>query len=431
MKEQGHEVQFLVPVVREMRTGIGIFDTGMGIPGRIKRKGIAVRLMPPRLLLILRSMLLPFKSGYSETAWAFGMFFQGLERDAWHILQEIDRFRPDVLVADFAFPAASIAADFAKIPYALLYHSGLPFRGDGIPPFGSGLPIGYGKTTGPMTKYLRRENRLLPRLDRRVNTARRAFGLPPMQPDILRRPYSPWLNLIPSAEIMEAPRNNLSSCTYFIGPCLGNRAEPLELPAQALVPGKFKVFVSLGTVFNNKPAVFRKILRALDHPEYQVIVSAGGAYGKLSKEIISSNAIVLPSVSQVSLLPFIDLFISHGGNNSINEALASGKQILVLPVGGEQADNASRVVHLCVGKRIDISDFSELQLRGAVDEMRRTDSFRVRAETMMHGLREFDGCHTASRCIEWVAQHRRPLEAEGLSCNLSIEGLQRISGLQL
>lgn len=112
-----------------------------------------------------------------------------------------------------------------------------------------------------------------------------------------------------------------------------------------MYPDKFKIYVSLGTVFNNKPEVFRTIMRALDVPDYQVIISAGGAYRKLHKSAIPENAIVYRNVPQISLLKKIDLFISHGGNNSINEALSSGKPIIVMPVGGEQADNANRIVY--------------------------------------------------------------------------------------
>jgi UDP:flavonoid glycosyltransferase YjiC (YdhE family) len=39
-------------------------------------------------------------------------------------------------------------------------------------------------------------------------------------------------------------------------------------PFEKLRADKFKVYASLGTVFNNKPDVFRKIMDALNGPEY-------------------------------------------------------------------------------------------------------------------------------------------------------------------
>jgi UDP:flavonoid glycosyltransferase YjiC (YdhE family) len=150
-------------------------------------------------------------------------------------------------------------------------------------------------------------------------------------------------------------------------------------------------------------------MHALDSPDYQVIVSAGGAYKKLQKSAIAKNAIVYRSVPQISLLNKIDLFISHGGNNSINEALASGKPIIVMPVGGEQADNASRIVYLGVGKRIDIIKFNERQLLSIVEEIRQTPTFQAQALTIMKSLGSTQGVVTASRCIDWVAQQKKTL----------------------
>lgn len=408
MKDDGHDVCFLVPGVQGIRTNIQILDTGFAVPERIKRNGLMCELMPPPLSVIWSAVGLPLKSGYAEIIHALNMFSEGIEHYTRHILKFIEVYRPDVLVTDFAFPATSLAADIAKVPYVVIYHSGLPFRGKGIPPFGSGLPIGSDDESFAKN-YIEQENRALNNLDRRINRARQTLRLSPAEPDMLRRPYSPWLNLIASADCMEAPRENITQNTFFVGTCFGKRIEMDEFSFDFLRSDKFKIYVSLGTVFNNKPDVFIKIMRALDTPDYQVIVSAGGAYQILKNRTTPPNATIFKSVPQVGLLPKIDLFISHGGNNSINEALSSGKPIIVMPVGGEQADNASRVVYLGVGKRVDISQFSEKQLLDVVEEICRTSRFRERALTIMNGLESTQGVVTASRCIAWVARKKQPL----------------------
>jgi MGT family glycosyltransferase len=409
MREEGHSVRFLVPGIRwKVRTGIRIFDTGQEVPARIARHGLAVDVLPPHPSLLWDALRLPRKSGYAETSHAFRMFFKGMEHYARHVLKHIEKHRPHALVTDFAFPAAGLAAESAGIPYAAVYHSGLPFRGAGIPPFGSGLPIG-GSYSDPADEHVLRETRLLEDIDSRVARARRAFGLPPAGPDLLRRPYSPWLNLVASAPILEAPRDNLTANTIFVGPCLSHRVEE-GFPFERLRSDKFKVYVSLGTVFNDRPEVFRKILRSLAAPDYQVIVSAGGAFEALAGEALPVNASVYRAVPQIGMLERIDLFISHGGNNSTNEALAAGKPLLVLPVGGEQADNASRIVYLGVGKRMDIADFTETQLLDLVEELRRNPAFRRKTAAIRDGLKPFHGTVTASRYIAWMAERKRPCD---------------------
>jgi MGT family glycosyltransferase len=183
----------------------------------------------------------------------------------------------------------------------------------------------------------------------------------------------------------------------------------IDFPFENLKNDLFKVYVSLGTIFNNKPQVFRKIMHALDHPDYQVIISAGGAYKRLIKYQIPDNVMLFPSVPQVDLLPHIDLVIGHGGNNSTNETLSAGKPLIVMPIGGEQTDNASRVEYLKVGLRLNIKDFTAQELRQKVDQIKNNPEFQQRASLLKGAIAQTDGCSTSSACIQWLAHHRRPL----------------------
>jgi UDP:flavonoid glycosyltransferase YjiC (YdhE family) len=90
-------------------------------------------------LYTLGFFLLPFTSGYLETFMAIRLFFSGLYHYTRALGQVLDELRPDTVVSDFAFPGACLAAEGKNIPYVIIYHAGLSFRGPGIPPFGSGL----------------------------------------------------------------------------------------------------------------------------------------------------------------------------------------------------------------------------------------------------------------------------------------------------
>jgi MGT family glycosyltransferase len=420
MKEDGHHVRFLIPGLRTPRTGIQILDTAAALPDTIRRNGIDVDLIRPPLGVIWSGLFLPLKSGYAEVVYAVGLMAKGIVPYTRRILRFLEGDRPEVIVSDFAFPAAGLAAEITSIPFAVLYHSGLPFHGEGVPPFGSGLPIGAGPEE--TAEFARQETGMLANLNTRINAARRTFGLDPLTHEFLRRPYSPWLNLVASVEAAEAPRQHLPANTLFIGPCFGRRPSQSEFPWDRLRADCFKIYVSLGTVFNNKPDIVRKILSALDSPDTQVIVSAGGAFQSLQQGPVPGNALLFKSVPQVELLPRIDLFISHGGNNSINEALAAGKPIIVLPIGGEQGDNAARIVYLGVGRRLDIHRFHEQQLRATVAEIRTQPTFRQRATEIRHAIGTTAGLLTASRCIDWLGRNRRALDRpEGSALTITPE----------
>ncbi|URZ07699.1 glycosyltransferase [Clostridium felsineum] len=165
--------------------------------------------------------------------------------------------------------------------------------------------------------------------------------------------------------------------------------------------------MSLGTVFNNKPKVFKKILSGLEKENYQVIVSAGGAYNKLIKYNFNNNILIFKRVPQLEILKKVDIVISHGGNNTINETLAAGKPIIVIAIGGEQGDNASKIQYLNVGKRINISNFSSNEVLEKVKSIFADSIYKQNAERIRKIISKTDGVSTSVKLISSVAENRK------------------------
>jgi MGT family glycosyltransferase len=139
----------------------------------------------------------------------------------------------------------------------------------------------------------------------------------------------------------------------FVGPLRAVSAPAGgEEPALAALRDEEElVYVSLGTVFEDRPEFFRDAARALARPGRRVVLSVGRiapqALGALPAGVTAHA-----HVDQLAVLRRADLFITHGGFNSIQEGLVAGMPLLVFPQMQEQVFNADRVTELGAGLRL-------------------------------------------------------------------------------
>ncbi|MEN6508049.1 MAG: glycosyltransferase [Smithella sp.] len=412
MRENGHDVHFIVPGSNLADPRIKMFKVlynGKIVPDKIRSHDIPIHLLFPPLPYIYLAALLPSKVGFEETRTALRLFSSGIENLTRRVNRLVKKLRPDMIVADFFFYAAPLVAELNALPYAAIYHCGLPFSGRDAPPFGSGLPASHRDT--PLKRIFReKEQELSDRLKTSVNRARQAFSLKPIAFDMLKTPHSPWLNLLITHEAIDIPRHGLGLHTVYVGPTFMNMGMNISsFPYCDLRDDKYKIYVSLGTVFNDKPKTYLKIIRALhENPDYQIIVSAGGAYETVSRKSHNFNVMIFQSVPQAELLKRVDLVVSHGGNNTLNETLYYGKPVVVLPVGGEQHDNASRIEFFGLGCRIDMDSLDNETLCSTIERLRNNTEVKLRLKDVSSKLMKSDGATTSVNLIEWVMENRKP-----------------------
>ena len=72
---------------------------------------------------------------------------------------------------------------------------------------------------------------------------------------------------------------------------------------------------------------------------------------------------------QTSILPQVDVVITHGGNNTVTESLYFGKPMVVLPLFWDQHDNAQRLDETGLGIRLDTYGHAPDELSAALDRL--------------------------------------------------------------
>jgi MGT family glycosyltransferase len=106
---------------------------------------------------------------------------------------------------------------------------------------------------------------------------------------------------------------------------------------------------------------------------------------------------------QPSILPQVDLVITHGGNNTTCEALHHGKPMVVLPIFWDQYDNAQRIHETGLGTRLSTYECTAEQLTRAVDGLLADAALRSRLAAMARRLQNSSGTVVAADLIERLA----------------------------
>jgi MGT family glycosyltransferase len=166
------------------------------------------------------------------------------------------------------------------------------------------------------------------------------------------------------------------------------------------------VYVSLGTLFNVNAAFYRACFEAFENADVQVVLSIGPTVPTDSLGPRPANVILAPHVPQIEILDRASAFVTHGGMNSVSEALFHGVPLVVIPQMSEQEIVGRRVEELGAGVYLDRRDASPARLRAAVDRVLAGDNFRRGAAAVGASLRAAGGVPAAAEAVRSFAAAR-------------------------
>lgn len=125
------------------------------------------------------------------------------------------------------------------------------------------------------------------------------------------------------------------------------------------------VVVSLGTFLSARADVLARITAALRRVDVRVAMAIGETDHAALGEI-PGDWLVRPSLPQVTLLERASVLVTHGGNNSVTEALTFGVPMLVMPLSTDQFDGAASVERSLAGIALDPNSASRPLIAGGV-----------------------------------------------------------------
>ncbi|MFD9699882.1 glycosyltransferase [Lentzea sp. NPDC059081] len=185
----------------------------------------------------------------------------------------------------------------------------------------------------------------------------------------------------------------------FVGPALSHRVERVDFPWEWLVRDGVDarhVLVSLGTL--NGPAGERflgQALEAVADLELKVVMVA-------DPRPAPDNVLMLPSVPQLALMPHLDAVVTHGGHNTVCEALAHGLPLVVAPIRDDQPTVAAQVVAAGAGVRLTYSRARAVDIRSAVESVLDEPEYAAAAGLVRDSFLAAGGAAAAADRLEKV-----------------------------
>lgn len=178
----------------------------------------------------------------------------------------------------------------------------------------------------------------------------------------------------------------------FVGPSVFSDALPDKNKARPLV------YISMGTVINDRPDFYRKCIKALNSQDLDVIISCGNAVNREGLGELPENAQVFSYVDQLDILSKADAFITHCGMNSVSESLYMATPMILYPQTGEQQAVARRVAE--IGAGVILEDDSAEGIRSAVQKILSDDKYAKAAKECCDDFRSCSGATGAAEFIE-------------------------------
>ncbi len=319
-----------------------------------------------------------------------------------HLREIVARQQPDVIVEDnvVIFPALTTAdAPFVRIVSC----NPLEVKGPGIAPTFSGLPA---KDDSDWPAFRAEYERTHRDMWTDFNAFVVSCGADPL-PDLDFMPVSEHANLYVFPEEADyVDRRPLDATWHRLDSSVRSTDEPFEVPEQLAdrPSGSGLIYLSLGSLGSADVDLMKRLIDVLGTTRHRFIVSKGPQHTEYELADNMWGAEFLP---QTSLMPLVDLVITHGGNNTTTEALHFGKPMVLLPLFWDQYDNAQRMDELGFGRRLRTYAFTEDELAGAVDELLADTGLRSRMDAMGAAIRGRRGKERAADVIEQVAQQHR------------------------
>jgi hypothetical protein len=287
------------------------------------------------------------------------LFGVGAARRARDLMRLFDSWRPDLVVHDTMELGSAAAAITRDIPH---------------------VTHGYGP--------------LVPGSDQFATAIGKAVvdaGLPDPVPAVLAGAY---LDICPPS--LRGPDANPWADVRPLRPSPGERGDGSQLDVSTM-PYPDTVYMTLGTVMNQAPAVFRAVIDGATQWPVNVVATTGPDLDPAVLGPVPPAVRLAPYLAQADVLPHCTVVISHAGAGTMLGALCYGLPQLCLPQSTDQPFNAAALLPTGAALMLAPQEVTADAVASAVGDLLHEPAFRDAAQRLRT---EIEGMPGAEAVLE-------------------------------
>jgi zeaxanthin glucosyltransferase len=235
-------------------------------------------------------------------------------------------------------------------------------------------------------------------LKEEVNERRRKWGLPELA--MLNDFFSEKGIITQLPQFLDFQRSAPPPSLAYTAPFYDGAGRPkINFPWSRL-NGKPIAYASMGTARCGSQEVFELIASALSGSNFQLVMTLGGM--NLTPSNISNvpdDAIVVHFAPQTELIKKASLCITHGGMNTVLDAVSNGVPLIIIPVTDDQPGVGARIEWVKAGLAIPFRQLTLQRLRDSITMVASTSHYREVVKEMERKLAHRDGVGEAARIV--------------------------------
>ncbi len=198
----------------------------------------------------------------------------------------------------------------------------------------------------------------------------------------------------------------------FAGPSIDREQEVYDMVLSNIGDRKL-IYISLGSLNTDFVDFYKICIAAFRDTNYYVCMSIGNKCDISQLGDIPPNFLVKSFLPQLEILKHADVFLTHAGFNSVNEALCFGVPMFALPQVNDQHMVAKRLVSLNLGLSENIKELSPEILKSKIESLIMDKGVKENCMQMSQEMKDFAQLEQTVLKLEKFSDHWKGRNTNG------------------